>query len=450
MEDTNGYLSGIGIQRSSDLDEAQGSEYDLLYLTGEAAGDFLDNSLELDKRRAALPRRIVISRRAGDEDNAHESLQAVTRESIELSSADDRKTAQIKMLNIYDEWLHFLKNRRLPDDDGHFPFSVYFDDLEEAAKNWDENDALTVPGFVNFRAFAGDIERRAVPWAEQNNKAQICLWRHTPVEDVVGGPIEPLMYYREQSYGSPLFSYISSLNPDKQSFQCGYLIRQIVEMALCRVLVVDERVSQTVAAETRQQASENGGSILGSMSHKLAWGGIWVVGRVKVRVKENGTYKDWSFSADEEKKRAGFTVGTNPSPENGLVTLLINFDPIEGELDVRIEYPRDFEHFPPTPEEIEIMSLHQSIFDTEMEKPLDLLLGAGLNKYEGGAGENLVWKMKPHVLSTCFHSGRGHPQDRLPKNAPYLDYSCLQVHLLNHPSKFFFVQQAFASMNVNT
>lgn len=454
--DSNAYLRGLGIEIVSSVDKALGKEYEILYLSGDVAQDFLDDTLKADKKRAALPRRVVISRESPHESGVKDSLHAITTQCLDLSSSDEEGTAQKKILDVYDEWLRFLKNRCLSEKQDRLPLSIFFEDLAETARHWESACGLSVPDFVNFHACGGEAEN-IERWAERQDSGGIHLWRHTPAAKALGetppdsSPFpKPPVYYRKQSYGNPLFAYIASVNPESEPFQCSYLMRQIVEMALTRVVVIDERVAQSVAAETEQYVSEDSESIGGTLAHQLAWAGVWVVGRVELGIKSDGNREILRFEDDEGEKEAVFTIGTQPSARNGLMTMQIDLNHEKGEFDITVNPPTDFDDFPNPPDRIEALSLHQSIFDTDLRYPLKVLFDNYVKIFQGGVGENLVWRLKPTVMSTYFHSGRGHPQGRLPENAPYLDYSSLQVHLLNQPSKFFFVQQAFASTNSYT
>jgi hypothetical protein len=430
------YLRGLGIEKSDTIDEAGGRDYDLLYLPGKAAENegILGDDLAADEKRAELPRRIVIGEY--DSDKADGLPLATTDERIVLP--DEEEKAKSAILDVYDAWLRFIVERRSLK---MLPLSIYFEDLDHAANAWNEYLSLSAD-FIDFNAFAGSSGDPARDNLDKRNYDHgILLWRHMSLPEVLGRSHRPV-YYRHEKYTNKLFAYLSSVNPESQSFQAKYLIRQIVEMALCRGVIVDERVAQTVASKT-QQLFSNGTSdaiaVSKSLAHELAWMGLWIVGRI--------VFKRKLLGEDGEEKVDEFTIGVEPNSRNGLISLVMTFDPDKRKFDCSVEYPEGLPHFPEEPEAIEILSLHQSIFDTNFEYPIRTLFGHMGDISEEKWSEHWVMKTRSDVLFTCFHSGRGHPRERLPANAAFLEYSILQVHLLNQSSKFFFTQQALASKN---
>jgi hypothetical protein len=146
-----------------------------------------------------------------------------------------------------------------------------------------------------------------------------------------------------------------------------------------------------------------------------------------MKVRENGHDVD-----------ASFDIGTAPTAENGLVTLVVDHNKEKG-FQVKVSLSEGAQYFPQTPSKIELLTTHQTILDGKFKNPLQSLLGDEL------WGEKWMLGLKPQVLFVYSHSGRGHPRELLPRNAPFLEYSFLQTHILSQPSKFFFVQLALSS-----
>lgn len=396
-------LRTLGIEVQSSLFEATSWDYELLYLPYGSAGDICALTLEADKQRARLPHRIVIGE-ANNSEIDKETICAFTTKHIAARDKDS-------ILEVYDEWISFLLRRRGLDK---VSLSVFFENLPAVANNWKEVNSYKPSYVEEVDAFDGDAS------FDVNKKVKgINLWRHIKLSEFLPNVNrkQDVIYYQCCTYGDPFFAYLSGVNPGTSRFQAQYLLRQIVEMALCRTVIIDERIAQTVDAKKSNQPGK-------SLANVLAWMGIWIVGRVEF--KNNG-----------QSIKDAILVGAEPSPQNGLVTLIMDYNG-EG-FKTQVEYPNGLEGFPKKPCKIEILTVHQTILDGKFQEPLRGILGDDQWK------ENWILRLKPQVLFVYSHSGRGHPRELLPKNAPFLEYSFLQTHILSQQSKFFFVQLALAS-----
>jgi len=400
-------LKNLGIEVQSDLLKAFSWDYEFLYLS--TPGNICDLSIEADIQRTSLPRRIIIGQENFQED-FQESVYAYTKP---LRKPQDQES----ILEVYDAWISFLLKRRGREG---LSLSLFFENLPATEQSW-QTIGETKPSYLE-KIEVFDKDASFLRNTMQERCKEINLWRHISLEEFLKHvQRQGVIYYQQCTYGDPFFAYLCSVNPTNLRFQAQYLLRQIVEMALCQVIIIDERVAQIVNVKSQQH-----------FARTLAWMGIWVVGRVEF--KSNGNFV--KIQEEGQEKDAIFTIGAEPNSQNGLITLIMNYSTNSSKFETEVKYPNGLQDFPEKPSKIEILTVHQTILDSKFQKPLKILLGNELWK------ENWILKLKPQVLFVYSHSGRGHPQELLPKNAPFLEYSFLQTHILNQPSKFFFVQSA--------
>jgi hypothetical protein len=404
----------FGIEQREQLFEGS-LDFELLLLPEDTAKSHKVCELDIkaDKRRAQLPHRIVIT---GSENGLDTELCAVSSRRINL------REPETAILEVYDEWIKFLLRRNSLPACG---LSLYFEGLENAAQQWKQ---INTPAYLNeIVSMSGDvipIRQNMLTYAKTIN-----LWRHISLLggdesfwDVVikNAKRSDIIYFQECSYTDPFFSYLSSLNSAGQRFQQRYLLRQILEMSLCRVAVIDERIAQTVGNKTRVNRADKLSALI------LAWMGIWIIGSIEFR---KGGQKVEAFKLYKQR-----------SEQEVLPKLIIDCQ--DGVFHNSIERPPVLDlYFPPAPRKIEILTIHQTILDSRFKRVVGMIL-------EGSRWllESWILEMKKGgVLFVFSHSGRGHPGELLPKNAPFLDYSFLQTHVLSQPSKFFFVQLALGS-----
>jgi hypothetical protein len=407
----------FGIEHRGDL--LKGSfDFDLLLLSEQTAisHKVCELELEADKRRAQLPHRIVI---AESKNELSTELCAVSSRYIDLRERES------VILDVYDEWIKFLiKRTSLP----ACSLSLYFEGLHNAAQQWRGVEAP--PYLTEIASISGGV----TPISENKRSyaKTINLWRHISLfgdksfwEEVIKNARRSnIFYFQECSYSDPFFSYLSSLNAANQHFQQRYLLRQILEMSICRVVVIDERIAQTVGNRTK----ENYANRLSAPT--LAWMGIWIIGSIKFR------------------KDGQDVAVINLYQQQGIHEVLpvMTIDYKGGAFHSFIEQPAELEQFfPPAPDKIEILTIHQTILDGRFKQVIMEIL-EGEIEYGNELLEHWILEMKKGAVLFVFsHSGRGHPGELLPKNSPFLDYSFLQTHLLSQPSKFFFVQLALGS-----
>lgn len=408
----NSDLLSAGIDVQNSLAEAPNRDYEFLYLPYGKAGGVLGRTLEADIERDTLPKRIVVGG-VGENETEGDRFYATIKETLDIPSDEG------DVLPVYDEWISFLLKRRGLQE---VYLSFFFEQLIKGAENWKKFSQ--VPEYIyQLDSFAGEGSRATDRLESSRHTNGIFLWRHTSLSKLFeksDPKRENIIYFQECTFADSFFTYLSSVDPEDQLFQAKYLMRQIVEAALCRIIIVDERIAKTVASQ--------------GVAQELAWMGIWVVG--SIRFQNGGTPVLVQNGEDEEGNE--IVVGVKPSQKNGLVTLVVNKR--GNGFSTSIRKPDGTENFPDVPEEIEILTIHQTLLDGRLSQPIKKVT-SNIGKWK----ELWIHGMKPEVLFAYSHSGRGHPRELLPENTSFLEYSVLQTHIINQMSKFFFVQLALSN-----
>lgn len=376
-------------------------DYEMLYCTNPPDVEYSNMSL------TEWPRRIVVYQEG--KTNSTDVPWAYSSSPIDF--VEEPET----ILKVYDEWIKFLKYRR--GIEYQIGISFYFED-QSMMKNWLSINELGIP----------DEYMQSLPEITHTGSANlrnISIWRHKKLQSIVNDllPSREILSYQYASYSDDFFPYLCSINPINSPFQAKYFLRQLIEMALFRVVIIDERIAKAVDEKA------NLSSLDGSLGHLLAWMGVWVAGEV---VFKKGI--------DEES----VTVGSLPTAENGLVRIIFDFQDT-GKIETSFQYVNG------TAEKklpninnsgIELLTVHQTIIDGKFKGPITRLFNLSEQNYK----EDWINKIRPKVLFFYSHSGRGHVRSLLPRNASFLEYSFFQTHILNPaPSKFFFIQLALAS-----
>lgn len=392
---------GINVGKSIDSDISL--DYEMLYCSNPPDDDFRNLPL------TEWPRRIVVYKNGSN--NSANVPWAIS--SGRIGYPDKQET----ILEVYDKWIEFLKYRR--GIRNKIRLSLYFEHMEN---HWKSSNEIKTPAYMDMiRAISGP----ASTLNPINDLLDISIWRHKKIDSVINDLIgnSNILYYQHASYADAFFSYLCSLNPNDNPFQTQYFLRQLMEMALFRVVIIDERIAQTVAGKA------NPTKLNDSLGHLLAWMGVWIVGEV---VFKNGT------------KEENITVGSSPTAENGLVKIIFDYKDSD-KIETSFQYAEGTRAVClPTINisRIELLSVHQTIIDNKFREPI----GKVFHIKDQAWKERWIDLIRPDVLFFYSHSGRGHVRSLLPKNASFLEYSFFQTHILNPtPSKFFLVQLAMAS-----
>ena len=186
--------------------------------------------------------------------------------------------------------------------------------------------------------------------------------------------------------------------PGDTPFIAKYIIRQIAESALLRILIVDDRIASTL---WRKEDGE-------VKIRDLSYMGIWVA---KKLVINNDTDPAWNILNDEDDKNS-----------KGLIDVVWerNGDLTPSSQSQDIKKPSGFD----------MLFMHQTIFDDKLK---DFIESKSIENWK----EQRIFNTKRNIPYIIFHSGRGKQKDILPKNVSFLEYSVLQQYILQEPSKFF-------------
>jgi len=305
------------------------------------------------------------------------------------------------LFGTYEEWckkLSFIKGK-------NFKVGCYFE-------NGKENDWKTLND-SNFMFFLGPEEIDNTIKC-QPNPPNIYLLRHRKFEKIksfflrqenINQEIPTLeqwaYYYQYGTARDPFCSLVFNIDPKSNSFLAKLLMYQFLESAILKILVIDERIAQTI---NNKRITEEDISLI----EKLKWMGIYIVEEVKINGQTPDGLKFIESQSDGDDK------------EDLYWSLEINED---GEI---TNFKENFK------ENIDIIFIHQT--------KLNLIL-----KNLGIERESLIekWRKRDNLNRwVIIHSGRGKPIGEKPENAPFLEFSTLERYIVYEPSKFYLVQIA--------
>jgi hypothetical protein len=297
------------------------------------------------------------------------------------------------ILILYDRWIeNLIERRKLNRKIG---VSIYFEDLTKA-QAWEE----AFKNKNNYPPWASDLKFPTPP-PRRGDVLDVNVWRHISITKVLEWQRNPL-FYEMTSYHNAFFSFLYAVDPD--SFHAQYLLRQLVESALLRVLVIDDRVAGTIW----------GGQDADQKIKALRYMGIFIARKITV----DGQKKPITLAGEQQESARGWV--NLDLQEDGSITK------------IEIDEGRGSE---PTPSEFDVLFIHQTIFENKIAP----------SRKETSEKNEWVFNCKRNIPYVIFHSGRGKQPELLPENAAFLEYSALQEHLLQEPSKFLLTQIALSA-----
>ena len=360
---------------------------------------FVKADLESDCYRSKLPSRIVIIDNDASEQRSNAPFPPVLwvkKEELSLPNHNACQSEQEQfILNLYDKWIENLITRRGLNGNGpRIGVSIYFEDGNKA-EAWQNafEDGGRRPAWASDLRFPRDR-----PSNIPSELLDVNVWRHIPAGEVREAPGRPPLFYEMTSYHNAFFSFLYSVDPN--SFHAQYLLRQIVESALLRVLVIDDRVAGNIWG---RQDRDNKIADLRCM-------GIFIARKITVEGQE-----DIVLAGPTDPARGWVNLCFG---EGGLQSIMIDDGNGSG-----------------TDAEFDLLFIHQTIFENKIAP----------SRREKKSKNEWVFSCKRRIPYIVFHSGRGKQTELLPENAAFLEYSALQEHLLQEPSKFFLTQIALSA-----
>ena len=385
------------IIRNPNIKEIKDVEF--LYIEHPSlAKHYLLDTKESDVQRNQLPRRIIT---VGDISLDFKSLP-ICKLGAKISNSDDATT---KILNIYDHWIDNLlcKQKR-----NKLSLSLYFQDnykLDIWDKWW--SSVKNKPQWIKEIKYP---EGRPAGNTIEENLGDINIWRHIPLAEVLRNECKPI-YYEQTSYHNPFFSFLYSISPDETGFLANYVLRQVAEAGLMRILIIDDRIARVLWNKAKN------GNI--AKTKELSYMGLWVANKISI--------------GDDSIK---LIPEDSDSTHNGLVDMKWKKNG-EEEFNMEIKCPEGINQA----SNFDILFIHKTIFDDKLSEPiLKNLFGSN---HEGWK-EEWSFHTKRHIPYIIFHSGRGVQKETLPKNVGFLEYSILQQYVLQEPSKFFLTMLAMS------
>jgi len=357
----------------------------------------IDMDLDSDLYRTKLPSRIVII------DNAVLStgVQCSFPPVLPVGGLSSEPSNQERfILDLYDEWISNLITRRgLGGNERKISVSIYFEDSTKA-QAWEKAFGENPPPWASGRRFV-----QSKPEYPYSDLCHVNVWRHIKRVTALPSPRQDVQFYEMTSYHNAFFSFLYSVDP--ASFHARYLLRQLVESALLRILVIDDRVAGNIwSRQDKHRKIED-----------LGYMGIFIARKITVNAG-NGKEKIEVLAGGEQDDAPGWV--NLHLQENGSIT------------NIEIDKEKGLE---PTCAEFDVLFIHQTIFENKIAP----------SRKERQEKNEWVFNLKKKIPYVIFHSGRGKQTELLPKNAAFLEYSALQEHLLQEPSKFLLTQIALSA-----
>jgi hypothetical protein len=388
-----------GVRFVTDLEEfSRKVDYDFLYIDQERKEEYKD------LRGRSLPQRVVRGDFFGKDTR---SSSKARRDEPELSK-EERLSYRLYE-DVLSQYLCTLgeKGRQ-------FRLLLYFDSNERATtweknikREWRLKDGRTITiDFLKSADLAPEPKFNL-----NDNYYQASIFRHSLLSGVVGKAVPGQQldnsfypYYAQQVSGSdPFFSFLLSLEPADNKPLAGLVMRQIAEASLLNILIIDERIAQSLS----ELKAKDDAKIL--LAHKLRWMGIHVAGSLKL-------------SGDR------VPIWQTDQPNELLAEIV--FDE-EGYITNKVSHGLP----------IHILLIHA----TRLNGIFDRLRDKGIVKNK----EQLMARFREFDRTekdgefdrtVIVHSGRGKTEGDIPESAPFLEYSTVEKYVLNEPSKFYLVQ----------
>jgi hypothetical protein len=372
----------------------------------------IGTDLDSDLYRSQLPSRIVLIDNDTSQQASNAPFPPVLRVGgLSIPNLDADQWDQEKfILILYDRWIeNLIERRKLNRKIG---VSIYFEDLTKA-QAWEE----AFKNKNNYPPWASDLKFPTPP-PRRGDVLDVNVWRHISITKVLEWQRNPL-FYEMTSYHNAFFSFLYAVDPKADrnegltalssggsppSFHAQYLLRQLVESALLRVLVIDDRVAGTIWGS--QDADQK--------IKALRYMGIFIARKITV-----DDQKEPIILAGDQQESARGWVNLHLQENGSIKSIEIDSGEDSG----------------PTPLEFDVLFIHQTIFENKIAP----------SRKEKQEKNEWVFNLKKKIPYVIFHSGRGKQPELLPENAAFLEYSALQEHLLQEPSKFLLTQIALSA-----
>ncbi len=368
-------------------------DYDFLYVDDSFKDEVL-NSIEMNK--TALPQRIVY-------------------DNIDFKSSSLDNSLKFGC-HLYDEFFKQKQCIIFPSKINEINFRIYFDD-DDISKAWERSiDREMTYDNIKMTIDFVKMDNPKCFNESDSSRYQICISRHrnltkglaiinqNRITKTATGSFYP--YYAQYiSAFDQFFSFLISLEPIKDQNLSNFIIRQLIEACLLNVLIIDERISESLHTLNAPDEPNI------RLSEKLYWMGINIV--KSLRIESVDIWKT-PFEKDKAKKES------SDGQKERLVDFVFKED---GGIETEV-----IDGLP-----IHIIFIHATRF-IEMHK----------NFYPKLSKEDFINKIRERIPHVIVHSGRGKTEGDIPDNAPFLEYSTLEKYVLSEPSKFYLIQIALS------
>jgi len=371
----------FGIKFVKDLDPPkmrwQDLDYDFLVVDDEKRDKYEKFN---DKEKIMIPQRVIF----------------LNKKEINKLNIDQIVQLHPLILKVYDKWLLKIlniKNIKLS------TIEINFENQNQKNNKW--------KSLIN--SLFGTLNRKV-------NSSEIFLKQHDPPAENYKQAglktMEKFCLYSQYGTGKDLFfNFLSSLEPTEKGL-AELVLRQFVESALLKILIIDERIAQSIKGKQvpEEKVKKNNGFIP-FLIQKLRWMGILITRSVKIKGFQQVPELEFVKVDDEEEKKFYVDLELN---KEGKILRIQNSD-------------ESFEI-----EDVDIIFVHQTKFNKILEQ---------INVEKEAVIDG--WKDRNRLPRwVIIHSGRGKPFGEKPENALFLEFSTLGKYLIYEPSKFYLVQIA--------
>lgn len=300
---------------------------------------------------------------------------------INFNNEPDEQSAFSFIDKTYTSWL-----KQIEAFDGKTKLLIYFAD-EAKPDSW--NKKYNCANFL-FPKNADDLRNNVRIKLNDNQKLYI-ISRHMNLcnmKKILTSKTNNALrtkdfdYFEEVSYSNLFFSFLWSLNPEES--RSKIVLNQIIESCHLKILVIDERIAQTLEGKNEELEA------LKNMN-------IDIAGSLKI----------------SSSNPIRFISGKNSSM-------------------VQADFTNNFLQI------YNIILIHVT--------RLNDVFNEVSNKYESKEQfiNDLMKKWNNKFISFIVHSGRGKTEGDIPTNAPFLEYSIVQKYMIQEPSKFYLTQIALS------
>lgn len=335
-----------------------------------------------------------------------ESFKGVTSQSKrQVVIAFDRSEAH----QAFDAWRSSLSNYKSSLVDVHV-IRVWEDSSSESVWNYD------------VKVSTSDIEKERLSNDLKSHPERYLFWdNHGAGTGALDAPRHLIGFY--QSFGSESLKLHHALeSPPQAGFGFDFFILGLVESALIKVILIDERVAESVFSQEKFLNTKIPSGTWSAISAFVAAGCYPLF---KIHTKCNDVERG-TFISDALEENNNIAIKTRPKrairAEEGLDLLTDSDTPIK----FSTYDPSDGSDIKPL-DRVDFVVIHQGVIDRLSNKGC----------WRGDADINQIYKFSPSVIVT---SGRGRTLRQVSQTIPFIEFATVRENTYAGLSKYHLVR----------